>query len=173
MEAFSQWFSLPSVALKNNHIHQVQKGSQEELAVSTEEKNTLEFEEQDQFPSLALKDEDAKKLMRGSFRIPIGNEDQISVRLEGAVFQVLNISEGGIGLLIKNPEGGLKEGWMGTLLMSIEGKEWNVQARVSHLSPYDSGDFICGLQFMEVSPQLEQSLNEFLSRTRKKWLKTR
>ncbi len=141
--------------------------------MSAKEKNTLEFEDQDKFSPQALKDEDAKKLMRRSFRIPISHDDQITAHVEGSGFRVLNVSKGGIGLLMDPSRDRFRKDSMENLSLYIEGKQGDVRVRVAHISPHDPKGFICGLEFVSMSRELEQILDDFLSRTRKKWLETR
>lgn len=138
--------------------------------MSPKEPEGLDFEMEEPASLIAEKDEAAKKAMRRSFRVPIGDEDGLTVRRGGVILRVFNISTGGIGLLLEDPEGCRRRDSLIHLTLEIESKAWDVVTRVAHLSPFESGGYLCGLEFKQMDAEMVKVLDDFVLRARKKWL---
>ncbi len=138
------------------------------------EREGLEFEVGVQTSPTKGKIDDAiKKILRRCFRVPTCGNDAIDVQVDGKKLKVLNISTGGIGVLLDASEAWPKEGSIKNLTMKIEDQDWHIRAKVAHISPYESGDYICGFQFIDLTPESEQALNELFLRVMNSWSESR
>ncbi len=141
--------------------------------MSTIEKEGLEFEVGDQASPAKDKADDAiKKILRRCFRVPICGVDPIEAQIDGKKLKVLNISRGGIGVLLHESEIWPKKGSIKNLTMRIDNQDWHIRTKVAHISPYESGDYICGFQFIELTPESEKAVNKLFLRLRKIWFES-
>lgn len=138
-----------------------------------EDKDGLEFEPESDNSSFTLKTEDDHKIVRQSFRVPITDTDGISAQLDGVEFDVLNISTGGVALLLNRPEVFYTDNEIKNLTLKIYGEILRIKVRVAHISPMDSGNYLCGIEFKDMAPETERVVEDYIDEQRRRWLASR
>ncbi|MDY6910617.1 MAG: PilZ domain-containing protein [Thermodesulfobacteriota bacterium] len=115
---------------------------------------------------------DQDQVVRKCFRIPIGQENGMKVRIGDASFDVLNISENGIGVLGHSPEEfRVGEGLDGVTVF-IEGAAARASGTVRHITPLEDGLFLFGVALHYDDPQEHEKVLSFVRKARREMFRS-
>lgn len=113
------------------------------------------------------KENNEKKMSRHVFRIPLTEDNIVSVSIEGKKFQLINIVEKGIGVLV-DTEATFRIGQaLKAIDLNLNEQTLFLQGKVMHLSPRDF-QFICGIKFTRLTHKDEKKILAFLDRQKHK-----
>lgn len=107
--------------------------------------------------------EAVQKIIRHSFRVPWGEEDDGYVMLQGKRYALVNIGSQGIGITCQEDE--FRKGqpltgislYLGETTMTLNGE-------VMHLSVEAEGEFLCGIRLHNLSRLDEKTIREALEK---------
>ncbi|OGP59655.1 MAG: hypothetical protein A2V65_02455 [Deltaproteobacteria bacterium RBG_13_49_15] len=106
------------------------------------------------------------KVTRDSFRAPIDPSNPIQVKIGTRKYDALNIARRGIGVLVPSPDVFAQDEELKTLVLICRGNEIALEGRVVHISPYELGKFICGIEFICLDEKTVLRLREYLEKCR-------
>ncbi len=108
---------------------------------------------------------EALPAVRKTFRVPVAENDDVQVVLEGKIYSVLNISLGGISIVCDDiPDvecGHVRGGWelrLGQIRLQ------DLSARVIHCGSMASGQLLCGLQWVDLGEKEMNIINDAVAR---------
>ncbi|MBI5558857.1 MAG: PilZ domain-containing protein [Deltaproteobacteria bacterium] len=110
-------------------------------------------------------DKAKSKITRHVFRLPVDEEDNISVELNGSTYEVINIGTNGVGILVDEENSFAVEQNIGSIRLNLSTGLLHLQGRVVHVSPRDF-QLICGIEFVQMDPETEEKILSFLRRHR-------
>jgi c-di-GMP-binding flagellar brake protein YcgR len=134
----------------------------------------LEFELETDIPSAdhSMQTE-AKPFIRKSFRVPIDENCPMYAQVAGREYRVINLSEGGVGFLIDQHERFLRDDRIEALTLKMRQRVLTFKGRVAHISPHETGDCLCGVEFVEMDAQTARELGEILAENQRYWFEAR
>lgn len=110
-----------------------------------------------------LADADLQKIIRKNYREPMLDEDQVRAEIEGASHRICNIGSRGLGLIVPSLSGFLAGSSYG-ITLHIGDNTLALRGKVTHISPSEiSGECHCGVEFIDLSKEDEQTLHHFLT----------
>lgn len=108
-------------------------------------------------------DTDLKKIIRKNYREPIAEDDPVCAEIDGLTHRVCDIGSRGLGLIIPS-RGDFLAGTAYSITLHIGDNTVTLRGKVTHISPSEpSGECHCGIEFIELSQQDEQTLQHFLT----------
>ncbi|MEW6595418.1 MAG: PilZ domain-containing protein [Thermodesulfobacteriota bacterium] len=117
-------------------------------------------------PPAELRHGNADDVTRHSFRGPVSGGDHITVRIAGSHHAVADIGSRGIGILLTEGTA-LVPGQSHDLLLALGNKEVSLRGIIRHVTRDDeTGGFHCGIQLLDLTPEIERQLQEFVLRQR-------
>jgi c-di-GMP-binding flagellar brake protein YcgR len=114
---------------------------------------------------------DLHEIKRKYFRINLEGNDAVSVRINKVPYEIFDLSDGGIGILLSPEDLLLAEGDELPIELNIEGTVQNLQGKVKHINPTGKEEYLCGIEFMNVEEKIRAKLMEFLQSCREKIFK--
>jgi c-di-GMP-binding flagellar brake protein YcgR len=114
------------------------------------------------------RDADARAFIRKSFRVPIEETGKIRVKVDDHEYTVINLSRGGVGFLIGSPKYFSRNDILSSVTLKIAEKSLTLKGRVTHVSPHESGECLCGMEFQEMDAETEQEIADILEKEQSK-----
>ena len=114
---------------------------------------------------------DLQEAMRKNFRINVTGNGDISVKINDAKYDIINVGNNGIGIKF-GPEDILvtvKDEL--SVELKIMGARHNLQGKVVHISPEGPEDLLCGIEFINLDQKVKEKLIEFMQACREKMFK--
>ena len=114
---------------------------------------------------------DLQEIKRKYFRINVKGNGDISIKINEAKYEVIDVGDNGIGLKF-SPEDILVavEDEL-PIELTIEGMTHNLQGKVVHISPAGPEEFLCGIEFINISNESKDKLIKYLQTCREKIFK--
>ncbi len=107
-------------------------------------------------------DQDLRKVFRQSFRVPIDENDDVTVRINNQRFNVINISAQGIGIHLKAAEIFCVGDILDAIELNLNGEKLGLKGKVCHITPHSPGHYLCGMEFLDMDESVEQKLRDFI-----------
>ena len=114
---------------------------------------------------------DLHEIKRKYFRINLKDNDAVSVRINKVPYEIFDLSDGGIGVLLSSEDLLLSVGDELPIALQIESQTLNFMGRVKHINPIGKEEYLCGLEFINVEEQTRSTLIRFLQTFREKIFK--
>lgn len=114
---------------------------------------------------------DLEEIIRDSFRMPVGESDDIAVVIDGQSFDVINISNTGIGIRVEDPGNFSVSDVLDGSEIHIQGKTINPKLEICHISPQVQGGYICGIRFINLKNEGYNLISDFIQRKGKELFK--
>jgi c-di-GMP-binding flagellar brake protein YcgR len=114
---------------------------------------------------------DLHEIKRKYFRINLKGNDTVTVRINNVSYEIFDLSDGGIGILLGSEDLLLKEGDELPIELHIEGQVLNLRGRVQHINPVGKEEFLCGIEFINVDDHTRSALTQFVQACREKIFK--
>lgn len=114
---------------------------------------------------------DFDEIKRKYFRINLRGQDAVSVRVNNVHYEIFDLSDSGIGILVTPEDILLPTGDELPLELTIEGQVHNLKGIVRHINPAAKNELLCGIQFINVEKQTQEQLVKFLQACREKIFK--
>jgi c-di-GMP-binding flagellar brake protein YcgR len=105
---------------------------------------------------------DSKAAMRKHFRVSVRGNNDISVMINDVKYEIFDISEGGIGILLSAEDIFISAGDELQVDLTIKETTNNVQGKVAHISPEGPEEFLCGIEFININQDLKGFLAHFV-----------
>ena len=114
---------------------------------------------------------DLQETMRKHFRINVKGNSDITVKINDAKYDVIDVGNYGIGIKF-GPEDILftvKDEL--SVELKIMGEIHNLQGKVVHINPEGPKDFLCGIKFIDLDKKVKEKLIDFMQACREKIFK--
>ena len=105
---------------------------------------------------------DSKVAMRKYFRVNLKGNNDISAIINDAKYEVFDISEGGIGILLGPEDIFIAEGDELHIELTIKEAIHYLQGKVAHISPESPGELLCGIEFINIDKGKKDILAQFV-----------
>ena len=114
---------------------------------------------------------DLQEIMRKYFRINVRGNDNISIKINEAEYEAIDIGDNGIGLKFSPEDIFVAVEDELPIELTIEGMTHNLQGKVVHISPAGPEEFLCGIEFINISNESKDKLINYLQTCREKIFK--
>ncbi len=118
------------------------------------------------FPTVAVE----PKLKRRYIRVRTIEDDPIYVEIDGIREKAIDISERGVGLILKNI-GELKPNQEYDLKLEIRGKTYDLKGKVVYITEVEPGTYRVGIQFTDISSKVEDVIFKYILDRQKEVIK--
>ena len=105
---------------------------------------------------------DSKVAMRKYFRVNLKGNNDISVKINDVKYEIFDISEGGIGVLLSPEDIFIAEGDEQQIELTIKEATHNLQGKVAHISPEGPEELLCGMEFINIDKDKRDILAQFV-----------
>ena len=105
---------------------------------------------------------DSKVAMRKHFRVSVKGNSYISVKIHEVKYEIFDISEGGIGILLSPEDIFIAEGDELQTELTIKETIHNLQGKVAHISPEGPEELLCGIEFINIDKDTKDILAQFV-----------
>ena len=105
------------------------------------------------------------EIIRKVFRLPIFDDDDVSISIDGNSFEIINIGTGGIGILIDKEVTFSTDQQLDNIELNLEGRKLVLQGRVVHISPREF-QLICGIEFVNMNEEHDEKIVTFLRKNK-------
>ena len=114
---------------------------------------------------------DLQEIMRKYFRINVKGNGDISIKINEAKYEVIDVGEYGIGLKLSPEDLFITIEDELPIELTIEGMIHHLQGKVVHISPAGPEEFLCGIEFINISKESKDKLMNYLQTCREKIFK--
>jgi c-di-GMP-binding flagellar brake protein YcgR len=105
-----------------------------------------------------------KEISRQSFREPIAPEEEITARLSGQNFRVIDIGSRGIGISLSSRDE-LTQGQEFDITITLDEKLIRIRGKIVHISQEpEEGNYRCGIEFVDLAEETKKQLEEFIQK---------
>ena len=115
------------------------------------------------------KTQSIKNITRHLFRVPVGEQGDISALIAGQPFQVINLVANGLGILLENEIPFEVDQKLESIDLSIGEETLHLKGKVIHISPSEF-QVICGIEFVKTSKKDEKKIIDYLQTNKEKLL---
>lgn len=122
------------------------------------ESNGIEFE-------VWTTDEKELQISRKSFRTPMGDANEVWLRIDDQLFEIVNITPSGIGIHLEDSGFFKVNQIIDPVTLHLEGMVLNFKGKVSHISPMDPDGFLYGIELIEPLDDNKARLKEYIQKT--------
>ncbi len=106
--------------------------------------------------------EEVLEISRKSFRTPINEADDITLRIDDQSFKIVNMTPMGIGIHLNRSDIFSIGQIIDTIEMHLEDTPLTFQGKVRHISPMTPEGFLCGIEFIEPVEINECKLRQYV-----------
>ena len=105
------------------------------------------------------------KIIRHVFRMPVVEEDNVSLDIDDSTFEVINICANGVGILIDREVSLTAGQQLDSISLQLDTVHLSLQGKVIHVSPCEF-QLICGIEFLQISEENQKEIFNFLKKNR-------
>jgi len=109
---------------------------------------------------------DLEQITRDIFRIPVLETHDVTALLEKQNFPVINVGSKGIGILLTDEESFPVSDQIFDIMLRLMGKEFELQGKIVHVSPHESGNYLCGIELLDLNNECEQTIASYIKNHR-------
>ena len=114
---------------------------------------------------------DLQEIKRKYFRINVKGNGDISLKINEAKYEVIDLGDNGIGLKLSPEDLFIAVEDELPIEFTIEGMIHHLQGKVVHISPAGPEEFLCGIEFINISKESKDKLMNYLQTCREKIFK--
>jgi len=114
---------------------------------------------------------DLQEIMRKYFRISVKDSSEISMRINEARYDIVDVGDSGIGIRLTPEDIFIAAEDELPIELKIQGVVHNMQGKVVHISPAGPEEFLCGIEFINIDEKSKNKLMEYLRESRQKMFK--
>lgn len=114
---------------------------------------------------------DLQEIMRKYFRINVKGNGDISIKINEAKYEVIDVGDNGIGLKLSPEDIFVAVQDELPIELTIEGMIHHLQGKVVHISPAGPEEFLCGIEFINIDKKSKDKLMNYLQTCREKIFK--
>ena len=109
---------------------------------------------------------DLEQITRDIFRIPVVESHDVTALIEKQSVPVINLGSKGLGILLTEEEAFPVSDDIFDLTLDLSDKEFDLQGKVVHVSPHDSGNYLCGVELVDMSKECGQTIAAYIKKHR-------
>lgn len=109
---------------------------------------------------------DLEQITRDIFRIPVHESHDVSALIEKQSFPVINLGSKGLGILLSEEDAFPASDRILSILLRLNGKQFELQGKIVHVSPHDSGNYLCGVELIGMTSQCEKTIADYIKKHR-------
>ena len=109
---------------------------------------------------------DLQEIMRKYFRISVRGNGDISIKINEAEYEVIDLGDNGIGLKFSPEDIFVAVEDELPIELTIEGMIHHLQGKVVHISPAGPEEFLCGIEFINIDKKSKDDLMNYLQTCR-------
>ncbi len=114
---------------------------------------------------------DLEQITRDIFRIPILDSNDVTALIEKQSLPVINLGSKGIGILLSEDEAFPVSDETFAISLHLSGKQFELQGKIVHASPQESGNYLCGVEFIDMSKQCGKTITNYIKKHRSSMFK--
>jgi hypothetical protein len=114
---------------------------------------------------------DLQEIMRRYFRISVRGNGDITIKINEAKYEVIDVGDCGIGIKLTPEDIFVAVEDEFPIEMKIQGIVHNLQGKVVHISPSGPEEFLCGIEFINIDKKSKDGLMNYLQNCREKIFK--
>ena len=111
-----------------------------------------------------------KGIVRKYFRLPVSNPDELKVQINDQQYNIIDILSWGIGIHLPRPEIFSVGEELDSIKLTVQGRIFKLHGGVVHISPYEYGNYRCGIKFIDQDEESERIISEYIKINRTKLL---
>jgi len=114
---------------------------------------------------------DLQEIKRNYFRVSVKGNDEISIKINEAQYEVIDVGDHGIGIKLTPEDIFVAVEDELPIELKIEGMVHNLQGKVVHISPAGPEEFLCGIDLINIDKKVKKELMDYLQGCREKIFK--
>jgi c-di-GMP-binding flagellar brake protein YcgR len=111
---------------------------------------------------------DLQEIMRKYFRISVKGDNDVSMRINEARYDVIDVGDSGIGIRLTPEDIFIAAEDELPIELKIKGVIHNMRGKVVHITPSGPEEFLCGIEFINIDKESKNKLMEYLQGSREK-----
>jgi len=111
---------------------------------------------------------DLQEIMRKYFRVSVKGNGDISIKINEAKYDVIDVGDNGIGIKLTPEDIFVAVEDELPIELKIEGMIHNLQGKVVHISPAGPEEFLCGIELINIDKKAKKKLMSYLQACREK-----
>ena len=112
---------------------------------------------------------EAPPILRGSFRVPVGEEEGVYVTIGSADFPVLNISENGLQFLVRQDDHFQAGQIIDPLVLHCGGDVFQLKGKAAYVNQIDFDQIALGLELIFLNLEQREALQRHHKELRKRF----
>jgi len=109
-----------------------------------------------------------KGIVRKYFRLPVSNQNEVKVQINDQQYDIVDILSWGIGIHLPRPEIFSVGEELDSIKLTVQGRIFRLHGGVVHISPYEYGNYHCGIKFIDQDEESERIISEYIKTNRTK-----
>jgi len=109
---------------------------------------------------------DLEQITRDIFRIPILEPDDVTALIESQIFTVINLGNKGIGIQLQKQDTFPVCDEIVPISLNLNSNKFELRGRIVHVSPHDSGYYLCGIELIDMTQDCIYTVNEYIKNHR-------
>lgn len=114
---------------------------------------------------------DLQEIKRKYFRISVEGNEDISIKVNDAVYDVIDVGDHGIGIRLTSEDIFFSVDDELPIELKIKGVVHKLQGKVVHISPSGPEEFLCGIDLINLDKESKDELMGYLQACREKVFK--
>jgi len=110
-----------------------------------------------------------QKIIRNYFRIAISEEDRVTIKADGHDYAVIDVGNRGVGIRLTEEDILLNKNDNLDVEIMLGANKLHLKGKVAHISIDDTGQYLCGIEFIQMDKKSKQGLLDYLNQTRRKF----
>ena len=111
---------------------------------------------------------DLQEIKRNYFRISVRGSDDISMKINDATYEVINLGDHGIGIRLTPEDIFFEVDDELSITLMIKGVTHNLQGKVVHISFSGPEEYLCGIDLINLDQQVKEELLGYLESCKEK-----
>ncbi|MDH5299499.1 MAG: PilZ domain-containing protein [Desulfobulbaceae bacterium] len=109
---------------------------------------------------------DLEQITRDIFRIPVLESHDVTVQIDSRSFTVVNLGSKGLGIILTGENLFAADNKLHAITLVLGGKQFNLEGRVVHVSPHDSGNYLCGIELVDMDVDSSKAIDDYIRQNR-------
>jgi hypothetical protein len=109
-----------------------------------------------------------KEIVRKYFRLPASNPDKLKVKINDQQYDIIDILSEGIGIHLPRPGIFSVGKELNSIKLTVQGRIFKLHGEIIHISPYEHGNYRCGIKFINQDKESERIISEYIEINRAK-----
>lgn len=105
-------------------------------------------------------------ITRETYRAPVDPSEPVRVQVGKKRFDAVNVARRGIGFIVSNPDAFVPGEVLEPLTVIVGKVRIAFKGRVVHVSPYEGGKYLCGIEIVHSDPESLAQFEAYLERNR-------